>query len=342
MTRQKWTIGLVAAAFSISLAPAVSAQDTRGGQAVGSAGSRPSSGDTTGSATARGGDSGGSSMGSSSSSGSSAGSMGSSAGTGSSSSGGFSRMGGAPREAAPQRPSYGGDRRGGGTGERATPRGSSAASGGDSVRGAGSGSSMYYGGEGARDRTPIPAYSRPRDGRTVTGTAGDRGSVPPTGGGGSCGRGCDTGWYPIYDPYYYYGYWDPYWYGYGYRYSNYWMPGYGFGFGYFGYDPFLFGGYYDPYAAAASGQATGGYGVGTYKGVGALRLKVKPTNAQVYIDGYYVGLVDAFDGMFQKLEIEAGSHRVEVRAEGFEPVQFDVIVAPGETITYKGELPRIK
>jgi hypothetical protein len=199
---------------------------------------------------------------------------------------------------------------------------------------------MYYGGETARDRAPVPAYSRPRDGRTVTGSAGERVVPPPSGGGGDvCRGGC--GYYPIYDPYYYYGYYDPFYYGYGYRYSNFWMPGYGFGLGYFGYDPFLFGGYYDPYAGAY-GQASGGYGASQYKGVGSLRLKVKPANAQVYIDGYYVGLIDAFDGMFQKLEIEAGSHRVEVRAEGFEPVQFDVMVTPGETVTYKGELQRIK
>ena len=91
------------------------------------------------------------------------------------------------------------------------------------------------------------------------------------------------------------------------------------------------------------GQSSGGYGTGGYRGaVGSLRLKVKPVNAQVYIDGYYVGLVDSFDGTFQRLEIEAGSHRVEVRAEGFTPVQFDVMVTPGETITYKGQLQPIR
>jgi hypothetical protein len=29
---------------------------------------------------------------------------------------------------------------------------------------------------------------------------------------------------------------------------------------------------------------------------------------------------------------------VEVRAEGYETVQFDVMINPGETVTYKGEL----
>lgn len=341
MTRQKWTIGLVAAAFSISLAPAAWAQDSRGPQSSGG-GSRPNSGETTGSAAPRGGGGGGTSAGSASSP---SGSSGSSSTSGMGSAGGFSggMTGYSPaRERAPERPSAA-ERRGGGTGERATPRGSSAASGGEATRGAGGTNTMFYGGETARDRAPVPAYSRPRDGRTVTGTAGERTYPPPGSGGGPCGGRECGGYYPIYDPYYYYGYYDPYYFGYGYRYSNYWMPGYGFGFGYFGYDPFLFGGYYDPYTSVyGAGQSSGGYGVGQYKGVGSLRLKVKPANAQVYIDGYYVGLVDSFDGMFQKLEIEAGSHRVEIKAEGFEPVQFDAMVTPGETVTYKGDLPRIK
>jgi len=29
----------------------------------------------------------------------------------------------------------------------------------------------------------------------------------------------------------------------------------------------------------------------------ALRLKVKPVDATVYVDGYYVGVVDDFDGI---------------------------------------------
>ena len=59
------------------------------------------------------------------------------------------------------------------------------------------------------------------------------------------------------------------------------------------------------------------------------------------MDGYFVGVVDSFDGVFQKLAVEAGTHRVEIRADGFEPAQFEIMVTPGETITYKGELKRI-
>jgi hypothetical protein len=158
-------------------------------------------------------------------------------------------------------------------------------------------------------------------------------------------------YYPgvIYDPYYSY-YFDPFYYGFGGRYSSYWNPyGYGYGLGYFAYDPFLFNGYGYGYGGGGYGgrygdepyQGGGGYGSSSgseYRGVGSMRLKVKPANAQVYVDGYYTGLVDSYDGAFQRLGIEAGSHKVEVRAEGYETVQFDVMINPGETVTYKGEL----
>ena len=69
---------------------------------------------------------------------------------------------------------------------------------------------------------------------------------------------------------------------------------------------------------------------------------MKPEHGQVYVDGYYVGEVDSFDGVFQKLALETGTHRVEIRAEGYETVQFEVMVIRGETVTYKGELKRMQ
>ena len=168
-------------------------------------------------------------------------------------------------------------------------------------------------------RRAVPAYSRPNDGRPTIGTAVERrGPVPIRG----------RGYY--YDPYYRFNnYYNRY--PYGYYYS-----GYGLGMGYF-YDPAMWG-YYSPYGYGGGGY----YSREGYRDVGALRLKVKPEEGQVYVDGYYVGEVDSFDGIFQKLPIEAGAHRVEIRAPGYETVQFEVMVIPGETVTYKGELKRIQ
>jgi hypothetical protein len=58
----------------------------------------------------------------------------------------------------------------------------------------------------------------------------------------------------------------------------------------------------------------------------------------VFADGYYVGIVDDFDGVFQHMNLEAGPHRIEIRAPGYPPIAVDVNVQPGETITYRADL----
>jgi hypothetical protein len=214
----------------------------------------------------------------------------------------------APRRADEQR-SRGGSR----------PTGEAVSRGGRSASGDTSASS---GSEGSGDaRRAVPAYSRPRDGRPVTGTAVERSSPPPNGGGNGI----------IYYPYY------PW---------SYWGPGYGYGLGYMFYDPFYGGGYGwgDPYGYSGGGYGGGGGGYAVsreYRESGSLRLKIDPKKAQVYVDGYYVGVVDSFDGAFQKLGLDSGDHKIELKADGFEALQFDVLITPGETVTYKGEMKRI-
>jgi hypothetical protein len=103
--------------------------------------------------------------------------------------------------------------------------------------------------------------------------------------------------------------------------------GYGFG-GYYGgyYDPWFYGGYGYP-------RVSSDYSA-------ALRLKVKPRNAMVYVDGYYAGIVDDYDGVFQRLRVEPGEHRIEIRADGYEPIEVDVRSEPNRTITYRASLQR--
>jgi hypothetical protein len=88
----------------------------------------------------------------------------------------------------------------------------------------------------------------------------------------------------------------------------------------YGYTP---RGYYDPIV----GRAYGG-----------LRITGFSQIAQVFADGYYVGIVNDFDGVFQHLNLEAGPHQIEVREPGLEPIAFDVMVQPGRTITFRAEV----
>src|ERR1700704_4059889 len=93
----------------------------------------------------------------------------------------------------------------------------------------------------------------------------------------------------------------------------------------------------------AKATAAGGYG-GNDAGFfdpsdeGSLKLKIKPREGEVYVDGYFVGIVDNFDGIFQRLHIESGAHRIEIRANGYETLEFDVRITPEHTTTYTGEL----
>jgi len=181
----------------------------------------------------------------------------------------------------------------------------------------------------------VPNWSRPRGDQPVTGTAVTRVGPPPN---GNHDRYYGGGYY--YDPYYYGNY-----YGYGYSpyyYSPFYAP-YGFGLGYglysgLGWNPY-FG---DPFADPNYG-GYGGYSSSQYnEEQGNLKLKVKPRNAKVFVDGYLVGTVDEFDGAFQKLALNGGRHKVEVKADGYETAEFDVLVAPGKTVTFQGDLKRIQ
>ncbi len=70
------------------------------------------------------------------------------------------------------------------------------------------------------------------------------------------------------------------------------------------------------------------------RGLGGVRIVDAPKDAQVFADGYYAGTVSDFDGVFQHLDLPEGPHHVEIREQGQTPIQFEVNIVPGETITY--------
>jgi len=179
---------------------------------------------------------------------------------------------------------------------------------------------------------PTPAAFRQRGARGGTGTS--RPAARPRGGQPSIGRAAGRTSPPFgrrvfarpffvspfafsafglgffaYDPFF----WGPW------GYPAYWGP-------FWGYSPYGYDGYAGPYAYAG------------YNRDGAVKLDVKPKNAEVYADGDYVGEVRDFDGAFHHLELAGGEHKIEVRASGYEPLTVNVRIMPGRTVTYRGEL----
>jgi hypothetical protein len=161
----------------------------------------------------------------------------------------------------------------------------------------------------------VPPYSRPRGDNPTVGTAVPREGPPPSTGGG--GTVFVPGYYGY--PWGYGGWWG--------LYGGFYDPWYGGDYGYGGYDSGY--GYPPDYSSSDEDQ-------------GALRLKVKPREAEVYVDGYYAGVIDDFDGLFQRLHLAGGPHRIEIRAPGYQTLTVDVRVEPGHTTTYEGDLQKIR
>jgi hypothetical protein len=109
--------------------------------------------------------------------------------------------------------------------------------------------------------------------------------------------------------------------------------------------------YGDGYSRASSVYEYGsawpysGYGATSpfddFGDTGSVRLQVEPKDAQVYVDGYYAGIVDEFDGHFQHLDLSPRPHHVEIRAPGHPPLAFDVVIQPHHKTDYRGTLLRL-
>ena len=106
--------------------------------------------------------------------------------------------------------------------------------------------------------------------------------------------------------------------------------GLGLGVGAYRY-PYGYG--YPRYYGSSSGYY--GYARGSHA---RLRVLGAPPYAEVYVDGYYAGIVDDFDGTFQHLELVPGPHQIEIRAPGFAPIVFDMQAIDGRTITYRAQM----
>jgi hypothetical protein len=112
---------------------------------------------------------------------------------------------------------------------------------------------------------------------------------------------------------------------YGYRPYGY-RPGWSFNF-YFG----------RPYRLPIYGNTGYGYyAIDAGFAYGSLQIVDAPPYAQVFVDGYYAGEVDEFDRVFQQLNLTPGPHHIEIVVdEAAPPIEFDVRIIPGETVTYR-------
>ena len=97
-----------------------------------------------------------------------------------------------------------------------------------------------------------------------------------------------------------------------------------------GYRPFWGGSFYPsrfgPYGYS---QYPAPYGYGYAPITGSIRLDATPKQAEVFVDGYRAGVVDDFDGVFQRLNLKAGQHDIALYLAGYRTVTQHVYVNPG-------------
>jgi hypothetical protein len=71
---------------------------------------------------------------------------------------------------------------------------------------------------------------------------------------------------------------------------------------------------------------------------GGLVLDSVPDSAQVFVDGFYVGIAEEFGLLGRPLTVTAGTHRVELRAPGYETILFSARIDPNQILRYRGEM----
>jgi hypothetical protein len=104
----------------------------------------------------------------------------------------------------------------------------------------------------------------------------------------------------------------------------------GFGYGPYFYDPF-----WGPY------PYYGAYPVGV-RNIGEVRVLATPTQAEVFVDGFYAGVVDDFDGTFQRLHITPGGHAITLHLEGYRTVTQNIYARPDQTVKVQVAMDRLQ
>lgn len=105
------------------------------------------------------------------------------------------------------------------------------------------------------------------------------------------------------------------------------------------YNPFYWG-FYTWYPYPYGPFPPYGYYPRFYTDASSVRIQVTPREAEVYLDGYYVGRVDDFDGFSQRLTIPPGEHQVDVFLDGYRTIREKRLFLPRKTYHIKQVMER--
>jgi PEGA domain-containing protein len=72
-----------------------------------------------------------------------------------------------------------------------------------------------------------------------------------------------------------------------------------------------------------------------------VKTEITPKQTQVYVDGYYAGVADNFDGVFQALHTRPGGHAITLRLEGYRTVTQNIYVRPHSTFKLRETMEKL-
>ena len=75
-----------------------------------------------------------------------------------------------------------------------------------------------------------------------------------------------------------------------------------------------------------------------------VRVRVAPEEAEdaaVYVDGFYAGVVDDFNGVFQALPLTPGGHSIVLYLAGYRTVRHNIYLRPGSTFNLRATMEKL-
>lgn len=70
----------------------------------------------------------------------------------------------------------------------------------------------------------------------------------------------------------------------------------------------------------------------------SLRIDVTPREAEVFVNGYSAGLVDDFDGIFQRLRLPPGGYEIAIYLEGYRTIYRNIYLSPNSSHTIRDQM----
>lgn len=91
--------------------------------------------------------------------------------------------------------------------------------------------------------------------------------------------------------------------------------------------------WYDPYIVGSNNYQR------PYMPYGGVTFDIEPRDAELWVDGDYLGRASDYSSYDPPLTLPAGRHHVELTGRLYQSVEFDITVVAGQVIPYQGTLP---